>query len=60
MIVHETSSSPLIPLIRQSIVDALEPILDIAIDVHEISRSLAKANLKNILEECSKEARSKL
>ncbi len=56
MIVHETIKSPLIPLIRQSIVDTLDPVLDINLEVHEFKR-LEKANLRNLLIECSKEAR---
>lgn len=60
IIVHENPSSPLIPLIKETIVDMFDSETEIMIEVHEISKSLAKTNFKTLLLECAKEARSEL
>lgn len=58
IIVQEKPSSPLIPLIKETIVDAFDSTeTEVVLEMHEISRLLAKTNLKNLLIECGKEAR---
>ena len=60
LIVQEKPSTPIIPLVKETIKDAFENNeTDVLVETHEISRSLAKTNLKNLLMECAKEARSK-
>lgn len=59
IIVQEKPSSPLIPLIKETIIDMFDSNTDIILESHELSKSLAKTNLKNLLIECAKESRSK-
>lgn len=54
IIVQEKPSSPLIPLIKETIIDAFDSTEnEVMYEMHEISRSLAKTNLKNLLIEVS-------
>nr|XP_027206248.1 atrial natriuretic peptide receptor 1-like [Dermatophagoides pteronyssinus] len=57
IIVQDKISSPLIPLIKEAIIDMFDSKTDIEIETHDISRSLAKTNLKNLLIDCAKESR---
>ncbi|XP_075678607.1 atrial natriuretic peptide receptor 1-like [Dermatophagoides pteronyssinus] len=57
IIVQDKISSPLIPLIKKAIIDMFDSKTDIEIETHDISRSLAKTNLKNLLIDCAKESR---
>ena len=60
IIVQEKPSSPLIPLVKETIVDAFDSTEnEVILEMHEISRTLAKTNLKNLLVECAKESRGK-
>lgn len=60
IIVHEKPSSPLIPLVKETIVDAFDREPEIMMELHEISRSLVKTNIRNLLIDCAKEARGKI
>ncbi|KAH7645122.1 guanylate cyclase c-like protein 2 [Dermatophagoides farinae] len=57
IILQDKTSSSLIPLIKEAIIDMFDTKTDIEVESHEISRSLAKTNLKNLLIDCAKESR---
>ncbi|KAJ6216007.1 hypothetical protein RDWZM_010507 [Blomia tropicalis] len=61
MIVQDKSSSPLIPLVKETVVDSFEnteQLLDhVSVELHEISRRLQKVNLRSLLMDCAKESR---
>lgn len=59
IILQDKTSSSLIPLIKEAIIDMFDTKTDIEVESHEISRSLAKTNLKNLLIDCAKESRGK-
>lgn len=60
IIMQEKPSSPILPLIKETIVDTFDTQTETVLEMHEISRSLAKINFKNLLVECAKEARGSL